>query len=160
LKHVKKIFILFLFMLLLLVPSVAFGEETAEVEQIRIPITLVPSENDSNVVQPTAEVITGYLDFWSEVYGDDVEGHWTVTITTPNTYITNVNLSVLWSSGGIDTFEAFNYPTYGVPRSVSNVAYNSYYISGKHQASIAGSVGTTKGVTYTITPGTITFYTN
>jgi hypothetical protein len=164
LKHVKKISIAFLFMMVLLLPTVAFGKEKAEteVDKIRIPITLIPTANKSNGIQAeAAQTINGYLDFWSVVKnGDDVEGHWTVTITTPSTYITRVNLSIFWNTGGLKTSGAFNYPTFGVPTSVSNVSYNSFYIAGKHQASIYGSVDTTKGVAYTITPGTITFYTN
>lgn len=60
----------------------------------------------------------------------------------------------------IDVNDPFTYSTFGVPTSVSNVAYNIYYLTGKHQVTISGNVGTTKGVAYTVSPGTIYFYTN
>lgn len=96
-KRVKKIFIPFLIMLLLL-PTIAFGEGNAETEvnHVRVPITLVPTEN--NDVQTAAGVISGYIDFWTNVTADDVEAKWTVTITTPKTYIINVNLNVAWGA--------------------------------------------------------------
>lgn len=155
----KTFLVLFIFLLL---PTVAFGEENEsdeEVEQIRIPIILVPNESGEFQTNAKKDVVKGYLDFWSTGKGDEVIAHWKVTITTPKVYITSVNLDVLWSEGGLDRTTSFKYKTYNTPTYVSNDAENIYYIDGRHSATILGSVMTTKGVAYTVKPGTIYFST-
>ncbi|OPA75174.1 hypothetical protein BVG16_21450 [Paenibacillus selenitireducens] len=168
-KSFKKIaHIILLAVLIVALPTSVFAEvsqvpsENVEAgtypEHVRIPIKLVPLEG--NQLAKGSGTIDGYLDFWSEVDGKTVDANWTVTITTPKTWISYVNMVVTWD---IEPYgEQFKYSTFGTPRSVSNQATKSYAFAGKKFATINGSVTCLSsdgsgGVAYAVTPGTIQF---
>ncbi|UJF35543.1 hypothetical protein [Paenibacillus hexagrammi] len=170
----RVMYVLMIAVLVLALPTGAFAKDSGNSikegtypKHVRIPITLVPTEDgksSNNSISPlAAKPIDGYLDFWSVVHGSTVDANWTVTITTPNTYITRVNLTLKWGLGLLGTTVPFNYQTFGTPKSVSNQSSYTYSSTGTKWATISGSVSTlsttgSSGTAFTVSPATIEFY--
>ncbi|SFF13914.1 hypothetical protein SAMN04487969_11530 [Paenibacillus algorifonticola] len=155
---------MFFFIALVLMPSATFADSNKNSEDqdhwvsevVRIPITLNPVAKDGQfITAAAAQSISGYADFWIEKEGRFVFSNWVVTMDSPGTYITSVNLSVYYSGNAFnngDHWEAFVYPLGGPRVSAANQGLNIYSQPGTYSATLSGSVWTTKGQAFVISP--------
>lgn len=148
----------------MLLPTTAFASEPINThwksEVIRIPVTLTPAGGQTSA---PADVISGYIDFWVET--DTLPriayANWVVTMDSPNTYITAVNLAVYYSGNefnGGDKWEPFNYPTGGPRISASGQGSNFYKLAGSYSATLSGSVMTNKGSAFIVSPNKTVYF--